>query len=376
MSPKKILIINKFCPFHPLTGGAEKFLFEILKRLNNHQIYYLCVRFPGSLKEERKENITFIRVGLPFFFNVLTANILLPLVFRKYLKKINPDLVIENIGTIPFFTPLLDFAQKYNKVIILHQFNRHFFLKNKRYFFGLISYLLEKLFLIFYRQEVVFFVSQWLKKELILHNFTKIYHLNCGVEEKYFAINKKYSRLPTILYLNRIEYRKGLDLLLKVYPLIKAKIPNIKLQIAGNFFYFGNKKFIKKIKKYQQEFPEIEFLGYVDENTKMRLFSSCWLFVNPSRLEGYGISNLEANATGTFVIANDVLGLQESVNGGGILIDFSNPEKTASTIIEWLNIEKLKRKENICRAWAKKHNWDKTFKKFVKVIKNEFNLDI
>lgn len=378
MSSKKILVISKFCPFHPLAGGAEKFLYEILKRLKNHQIFYLTVRFPQSLPLENKENITFRRIGFPFSYNILTLNFVLPFIFKKYVKQIRPDLIIENIGSIPFFVPLLDFKNQYKKIIILHQFNRHFLITNKRYLFGFLSWLLEKIFLIFYKKEVIITVSNWLQEELRSNKFQKIYRLKCGINQKYFALHKNYSLQPTVLYLNRIEYRKGLDLLLQTYPLVKEKIPNVRYQIGGRFFSFGNKLFIKKIKKYLNLFPEIEFFDYVSEKRKMKLLSSCWLFINPARLEGYGISNVEANATGTFVIANNVLGLKESVknNEAGILVNFENPYEAAKTIIEWLNVTKLKKQEEKCRHWAKYHNWEKTFQNFVKIIKNEFKFKL
>jgi len=53
-------------------------------------------------------------------------------------------------------------------------------------------------------------------------------------------------------------------------------------------------------------------LGRVTEDEKILLFQKAWMFVNPSFMEGWGLTTVEANACGTPAIASDVrdLGIQ------------------------------------------------------------------
>jgi glycosyltransferase involved in cell wall biosynthesis len=48
---------------------------------------------------------------------------------------------------------------------------------------------------------------------------------------------------------------------------------------------------------------QVTFLGFVSEAEKIRLLQEATLFVNPSLKEGWGITNIEANACGTAVVA-------------------------------------------------------------------------
>jgi len=40
----------------------------------------------------------------------------------------------------------------------------------------------------------------------------------------------------------------------------------------------------------------IQFVGRVSEEEKVRLYQRAWLFMNPSFMEGWGITSIEANA--------------------------------------------------------------------------------
>ncbi len=352
MERKTILIINKFCPLHPKAGGAEKNLLEIFSRIGEqHEVILLAARFPGAAKEETYRNIRICRIGAPNSENIIRIHLLLPLVLRNYLKRFAPDVLLEDVSVLPFFTPLLYPRQK--KIIIIHNLNRGQFFKSQRFFYAFIGYLAESLFLLLYRRQKVIVVSEWMKQELVRHKFKRVVKVFNGVDEQLVTVRKEYAAEPTVLFLGRLENRKGIDLFLKTYPLVKNKIPKVKYLVAGR--EFGGKSKIKKP-------AGIEFLGYVSEEEKQKMFGKTWLYAAPSRIEGYGISVLEANATGTFVIANNVEGLKESIVDGmtGVLVDCYNPPIFAEKIIEWLNREKLKPKEVLCKEWAKKHNWDES----------------
>jgi len=360
---KTILVINKFCPLHPKAGGAEKNLLEIFSRLGKrHHIYLLAAMFPGAKKEEIYKNIHIFRLGKSYSGNIVRIHFLIPFYLKKFLKKLKPDILFEDISVLPFFTPLFYPHQK--KIIMIHAFNRKHFFTSQRFLFALIAWVVESLFLIFYRQEKVIVVSDWMKKILLKNGFKNVYKVLNGVDSHFFGLRKEYASKPTVLFLGRLEGRKGIDLFLKTYPLVKEKITEVKYIIAGQEFSFGSRRLLKFLKKYKENYSseEIEFFGYVSEEKKSELFKSSWVYVMPSRIEGYGISVLEANATGTFVIANNVEGLKESVinNKTGILIDCGDTLMFSQAIVNWLNIEKLKTKENLCRQWAKKHNWDKS----------------
>ncbi len=324
---------------------------EIFSRIGkHHDVHLLSAMFPGAKQEEMYRNIHISRFGLPDSENIVRIHLLLPFLIKKYLKILTPDILFEDVSILPFFTPFFYPNQK--KIIIIHNLNRVQFFKSQNFFYAVIGYLAESLFLLFYRKEKTIVVSEWMKQELLRHKFKNVHKVLNGVDEKLFTIEKDYIPAPMVLFLGRLENRKGIDLFLKTYPLVKNKVPAVKYVIAGREF------------QHYQHHPDIKFLDYVSEEEKQKLFSQTWVYVVPSRIEGYGISVIEANATGTFVIANTVEGLKESVVDGetGILTDCYNPQIFAEEIIYWLDLKKLRAKEKSCRRWAKRHGWQKSFR--------------
>jgi len=356
----KILIINKYCPLHPQAGGAEINLKETFSRLGKkHQIYLLSAMFPGAERKQIYQNINIIRLGKKNSRNTIRIHFLIIFLLGYYLRKIKPDILYEDVSVIPFFTPI--FHPHQNKIILIHNFNRQHFFKSQRFVFALIGYLAETFFIFLYKKQKVIVVSQWMEEKLKEYGFKEIKKILNGVDHSLIS-EKKYFPEPAVLFLGRLEGRKGIDLFLKTYPLVKERIPQIRYFVAGNGFLYANTNF--SLKEYKQKYKSeknIQFFGFVSEEKKKELFQSCWLYVAPSRIEGYGISVLEANATGTFVLANDVEGLRESVRNGqtGELINCENVKLFSQKIIFWLDKDKLVSKEEVCRQWAKFHDWNK-----------------
>lgn len=356
-APKKILIINKFCPLHPNAGGAEKHLLEISSRFGKeYEIYLLAAMFPGAKRDEIYQNIHILRFGQENSQNHIKIHFLLPLLTGKYLKILKPEMLIEDMSVIPFFTPIL--YPKQRKLIIAHHLNGLQFFQSQKFVYAIIGYLAEKLFLVLYKKECVVTVSEWMKQTLIRHKFKNIHKILNGIDEKLFQIKKQYSETPTVLFLGRLENRKGPDLFLNTYSIVKKIIPNVRYIIAG-----------QTLENFEKT-EGVDFLGRVSEEKKMELFSQTWLYVAPSRIEGYSISTIEANATGTFVVGNNVNGLTESIqnNQTGILTDCFDPQVFAQTIINNLDKNELIKKEEICRVWARKHNWQDSAEKIKKII--------
>jgi glycosyltransferase involved in cell wall biosynthesis len=110
----------------------------------------------------------------------------------------------------------------------------------------------------------------------------------------------------------------------------------------------------------------VEFCGFVDEAEKIRLYRRASVFVNPSRKEGWGITNIEAGACGTAVVANDVPGLCDSVKTGetGLLYRENDCSDCIRCITDILDNEALRKKfEAGGRQWALGFSWDQSFKK-------------
>ncbi len=140
--------------------------------------------------------------------------------------------------------------------------------------------------------------------------------------EKRQSINGQGTK--TILYLGRVEKRKGSDLLLKAFAELVKQMPNVHLTIAGD----GPMK--KKLIDYVETegVPNVHFSGYVSEKEKIRLLGNADLACFPSPYgEGYGIVLLEAMATGTPMLAGNNVGYAQAMKGRG-RVGLVDPEAT------------------------------------------------
>lgn len=116
---------------------------------------------------------------------------------------------------------------------------------------------------------------------------------------------------PTFAYLGRLKRYKGVDLILRGFA--RLQHPTATLEIAGTGDHRAE---LERLAKSLDLHGRVRFLGFVSEEEKLRLLRRVWALCFTSPKEGWGITNLEAAACGTPVIASRSPGLRESVLDG------------------------------------------------------------
>lgn len=129
-----------------------------------------------------------------------------------------------------------------------------------------------------------------------------------------------------VLFVGRLEHRKGIDILLKIVPRLCIQYQSVEFIFAGddtipaadgtpyrNNFEASNRELIGK---------QVRFLGRVSDDELRGLYSDCDIFVAPSRFESFGLIYVEAMIYGKPVIGCDVGGVPEVVAHGstGMLV--------------------------------------------------------
>ena len=107
----------------------------------------------------------------------------------------------------------------------------------------------------------------------------------------------------------------------------------------------------------------IKFVGRVSHEEKIKLFQKAWVFVNPSLMEGWGITTIEANACGTPAVASNVPGLRDSIKNPntGFLIPYKNYDKFAKCVEKLITDKKLwKKMSKESVKWASNFSWEKS----------------
>ncbi len=143
----------------------------------------------------------------------------------------------------------------------------------------------------------------------------------------------------TILYVGRLERRKGIDRLLQAIPQVICNAPHCKFVIAGADIgaapqggsyrdYFAG--FATSVAR-----QATTFLGHVEEGTLSRLYAECDVFVSPSPFESFGLTFVEAMIHAKPVVAFRASAVPEVVahNETGILVELDNIPELANALI-------------------------------------------
>lgn len=200
----------------------------------------------------------------------------------------------------------------------------------------------------------------------------------CGVDTKKFYIIKnkqeirkklkfKYSD-KILIYVGRINYEKGIDLLLKsIDNILKNKI-QIKLLLVGddeiNVKKLINYKY-NKIKKF------VKIIPFTNDVNKFLQISD--IFVFPSYREGFGVSVIEALSCGLPVIVSDTYGLKDSFihNFNGIKFKTGSQKGLENSILSIVEDYSLRKKLSRNARFFIKKNFEK--KKVIKLYKEYLN---
>jgi phosphatidylinositol alpha-mannosyltransferase len=156
-----------------------------------------------------------------------------------------------------------------------------------------------------------------------------------GVEVARFADARPFERDPNefrILFVGRLERRKGLEYLLGAMPAILKDVPGARLCVVGGGPLAGS---------YRSRVPavarsRVEFLGFVSSDDLPRHYRSADVYCSPATGgESFGIVLLEAMAAGAAVVASDIRGYRDVVRHGvtGLLTTRASSFGIASAIV-------------------------------------------
>jgi len=115
-----------------------------------------------------------------------------------------------------------------------------------------------------------------------------------------------------ILFVGRLEPRKGAMVLLQAYRMLCAEGLKVRLQIAGG----GGEETALHQFVADNQLPDVEFLGAFEDAQAPALFAGCDIFCAPSPYgESFGVVLTEAMAAGKAVVAAGNRGYRTVIRG-------------------------------------------------------------
>ncbi len=161
-----------------------------------------------------------------------------------------------------------------------------------------------------------------------------------------------------ILFVGRLEKRKGLGDLLRAYRFVQSRVPRSRLIIVGDGPLRG------RVESYisRHRIPNVVLAGFVPESVKPRYYDSADIFCAPATgAESFGIVLLEALASGLPVVATEIPGYMSVLEPGhdSITVEPKNwRELGASLIILARDAELRARLGEYGLGKARRYSWE------------------
>jgi phosphatidylinositol alpha-1,6-mannosyltransferase len=342
-----ILLTNEF---PPVGGGISTYcgaLANEFTSLGEKIVVVAAKKTKDDLSFDEKQPFPIHRVGENTFS--LCRHLARLITLNKYTKKYNPSLlwasdwrtgiivsIIAIIHNIPYIVSAYG-----SEILLLHQ-NK---IKNT-----IGNYIFSK-------AKAILCDSHYAKK-LILEIGAKnknIKVITLGVDPSFFRVKhhdidvlKKDIFLTdrkVILTLARLTPRKGHDIVIKSLEKIKIEIPQVIYLIAGSG---EDEQRLKQLVENLNLQHFVLFTNHIREEDKPLYYHACDVFAMISRqeddkVEGFGLSFLEAAACGKPVVAGRHGGVEDAVIDGhtGILVEPFDVEATANALILLLTNDEL-----------------------------------
>ena len=338
-----------------LGGGGAWRARQIYRRLaGRHEITLVTGTFPGAEPVQEIDGLRLLRVGSPRSYAISRLTWASRAVAA--LRRLQWDLWVNEFSA---FAPLRVPAQVRRRgLLYFHHFmGRHAVLKHP--LAGWAALLAERRVLHAYPHILTGAPSV---QERIRRQVGAALPVDCvfnGVDDGYFG--SAATEEPYLLYLGRIDvHTKGIDILLEAFARVAPERPGLTLKIAGG----GEKSQVRRLDKLVARTRlggRVELLGRVSETEKRELLAACLFFCMPSRYEGWGMTAVEAGASGKAVVGADIDGLRDAVldNVTGLLVPGGDAEALAAGMRRLLGDPGLRRSlGEQGREHSRRYGWD------------------
>lgn len=172
---------------------------------------------------------------------------------------------------------------------------------------------------------------------------------------------------PPVLYVGRVEARKGVDVLVDAFEqIISKQRPNARLRIVGphSYWHAQPSPFYQALKERCDRNPRIELREPTFNDAELAaVYRDSACTVVPSTFpEALGLTSLEAQASGVPVVVSNAGGLPETVDAGrsGLVFEHGNAGQLGEAVLSIIgNAERRRDMGAAARAWVMKtFSWD------------------
>ncbi|MFI6689894.1 glycosyltransferase [Streptomyces sp. NPDC050485] len=353
---------------HPQAGGAELYCEETARQLHEAgiRVTYLTARPRGTARREETAYGTVVRGG-----GRLSVYVFVLLWLLAHRRRI--DGVIDSQNGIPFFSPLVLRRRTPVVQLIHHVHQAQFALWFPGPVAALGRWLEDRGSSLVYRRRAVCAVSPSsraeIRRQLSLRG--PVYLAPAGLDLP-AARPRARAGEPRIVCVGRLVTQKRVDQLVRALTAVRRDLPDVRLDIVGD----GDVR--QDLQRLAAELglgDAVVFHGRVPEVERDALVDSAWITATASVNEGWGLSVMEAAASGVPALAYDVPGLRDTIRDGVTGWLAEDGEDLAAALVKALRTveapEQAASWDQECRAWAGRFSWTATAAHLLAVLTGE-----
>ena len=326
-------------------GGLEQVALDYHFNLNknNHQILTI-LRNGAALNVDKlkKDEVKYIS----------TAPLISSLKIKSYLNRFKPDIVLAHGKRALSYVKTMN--TNCPKVFIAHNFRSKSDCLNMDHCIAVSKPVKDHLASLGFPTEKIH----------VIHNMTDMQQVNFDTELK---------TPPIFGIIARLHKNKGIDIALHAINAFIKKGHNAKLIIAGSG---PEEDELKQLTKELSLEKHVEFIGWT--TNKVKFYSSIDIFLLPSRVEPFGITVIEAMASGTPMIISDCEGPSTFVSDQkeAIIVPKEDPIALCENMERLINNHSLRQKMQATQiASSKQYSTTTITNKLEKELDNIIQLD-
>jgi phosphatidylinositol alpha-mannosyltransferase len=166
---------------------------------------------------------------------------------------------------------------------------------------------------------------------------------------------------PNVLFVGRLEYRKGFKYLLRAWPWVRELVPDARLLVVGAYTKRQKRPYLLYARR--RDIRGVRFVGFVSEEDKARYYRTADVLCVPATgFESFGIVLLEGMAAGVPVVASDIPGFRTVLDDDaqGVLVAPRDPQALAKALVDLLHDPRRRAQLGAAgRAQAAAYDWSR-----------------
>ena len=354
----KIALVSPYD--YPYPGGVTEHISHLAAefRRRGHEVHIMAPQ-SAWVRGQTDEIVHAVGSVVPVPINGSVARVSLSL---RLARKVKETLERENFDVVHLHEPLLPALPitvlRYSHSLNIGTFHA-FAQSNIGYFYGkpILRYFVRKLHgRIAVSPAARDFVAEYFPGDYeIVPNGIDYWRFAAPVA----PLEKYKDGGPNVLFVGRLEKRKGLKHLLRAMAGVWDHFPRARLIVVGSGPLLEDYRRLVESRRVEN----VEFAGFVSSDDLVRYYRSCDVFCAPSTgQESFGIVLLEAMASGKPLVASDIPGYRYVVTHGveGFLVPPKDEQALALSLVRLLSDAELRAKMGQAgRRRAEMFSWDK-----------------